>query len=289
MRGNRFLFIIAHPRLGRLMRLKVPAAALHVLAATAAGALIVAIGFGADYFRRAEENARLVAENSTLQEEYDNLLLTVEERDKQLESLSNLAYQISIAYGFKRDENDAEAAFGPELVPAFYASLNQYDLIQDALAGPGLSAPLRSMMANTTPSIWPVKGHITSGYGNRQDPFSGNGAFHPGIDLSAPYGSPVFATADGYVISAEWEGGLGHCVKISHGRNGFRTIYGHLKEYFVRPGQSVRRGEVIGLVGSSGRTTGKHLHYEVHLRRMNVNPYRYLRNRERTYELSLSD
>ena len=250
---------------------------------------IVAVGFGADYFRQATENDQLSAENSTLHEEYDSLLRTLEERNKQVESLSNLAYQISIAYGFSRDEDQAGVAFGSELVPAFHASMNQFDLIQGALAGNGLGTSLQPAMANTTPSIWPVKGHITSGYGNRQDPFNGKGAFHPGIDLSAPYGSPVFATADGHVVSAEWEGGLGHCVKISHGRNGFATIYGHLKEYFVRPGQSVRRGEVIGLVGSSGRTTGKHLHYEVHLRRMNVNPYRYLRNRNREFDFALAD
>ena len=88
---------------------------------------------------------------------------------------------------------------------------------------------------------------------------------------------------------AKWDGGLGHCIKILHGRNGFLTIYGHLKEYFVREGQRVRRGEVIGLLGSSGRTTGKHVHYEVHYEGLKVNPYKYVRNRDRTYELSLTD
>ncbi len=262
---------------------------LHAVAGLAGLALIMTIGLGANYVRTASERARLVAENSTLQEEYDSLLLTVEERDKQLESLSKLAFQISIAYGFSRDNTDAETAYGAELIPAYHASLNQYDLIQGALGGSRLGPPLDSLLGNTTPSIWPVKGHITSSYGKRLDPFDGEGAFHPGLDLSAPSEAPVFATADGYVISAEWEGGLGHCVKISHGQNGFRTIYGHLQEYFVRPGQSVRRGEVIGLVGSSGRTTGKHLHYEVHFRRMNVNPYKYLKNRERSYMMSLAD
>ena len=289
MRGNRFIVIIAHPTHGRIKRFQVPHGLLHVLGAAVLVTLIVAIGLSADYFRHEGEHQRLVAENTALQEEYDNLLVTVEERDKQLESLSNLAYQISIAYGFSREESDAEVAYGPELIPAYHASLNQYDLIQDALAGSAASSSAVSMMGNTTPSIWPVKGHITSGYGRRQDPFNGEGVFHPGIDFSAPYGSPVFATADGYVLSAEWEGGLGHCVKLVHGRNGFRTIYGHLKEYFVRPGQSVRRGEVIGLVGNSGRTTGKHLHYEVHYKGMNVNPYKYLRNKDRGYTVSLAD
>lgn len=287
MRSNRYLVIVAHPIHGRIKRFQVPHGALHAAFGLVAVALIVTVGLGANYIRNASENERLAKENSALQEEYDSLLLTVEERDKQLESLSDLAFQISIAYGFRRDSRDADTAFGPELIPAYHASLNQYDFIQGAL---GAGPPLESLLENTTPSIWPAKGHITSSYGNRQDPFHGKGAFHPGIDISAPYGTPVIATADGFVTTAEWEGGgLGRCVRLIHGRNGFRTIYGHLKEYFVRPGQSVRRGEVIGLVGSSGRTTGKHLHYEVHYRGLNVNPYKYLRNRERSYSVSLAD
>ncbi len=289
MRGNRFLVIIAHPVLGRIKRLYVPHAVLHIAAAVVVLAIVAVIGMAGDYLRQLSENERLLTENSALREEYGSLQVTVDERDKQLESLSGLAYQLSIAYGIRRDLSEAEVALRTELQPAFYASLNQYDLIREALAESRLGLPMQSVLANTTPSIWPVKGHITSSYGKREDPFNGQGSFHPGIDISAPYGTPVVASADGHVVSAEWEGALGHCVKLQHGRSGFNTIYGHLKEYFVSPGQSVRRGEVIGLVGRSGRTTGKHLHYEVHYNRMNVNPYRYLRNRERTYKTSLAD
>lgn len=289
MRGNRFLVIIAHPVYGRIKRIKVPHLVLHAAVGLAVVGMVVAIGLGGHYFRHVSEHERLVTENNALRKEYDSLQLTVEERDKQLESLSNLAYQVSIAYGIRRNESDAETAYGSDLQPAYYASLNQFDLIQEALAESRLGLPMQSVLTNTTPSIWPVKGHITSSYGTRQDPFNGKGSFHPGIDISAPYSTPVMASADGHVVSAEWEGALGHCVKIQHGRSGFKTIYGHLKEYFVRPGQSVRRGEVLGLVGRSGRTTGKHLHYEVHYNLMNVNPYRYLRNKARTYETSLAD
>ena len=289
MRGNRFLVIIAHPVHGRIKRLCVPHALLHIAAGAAVLAIVAVMGIGGDYLRQLAENERLVSENSALREEFDSLQLTIEERDKQLESLNSLAYQLSIAYGIRRDESEAEVAHGTDLQPAYYASLNQYDLIREALSESQLGLPMQSALANTTPSIWPVKGHITSSYGMRQDPFSGQGVFHPGIDISAPYGSPVVASADGHVVSAEWEGALGHSVRLQHGRSGFSTIYGHLKEYFVSPGQSVRRGEVIGLIGRSGRTTGKHLHYEVHYKRMNVNPYRYLKNRERTYRTSLAD
>ena len=246
MRGNKYLVVVAHPVHGRIQRFHVPHGMLHAAFGLVALALIVTIGLGANYFREASENARLVAENNALQEEYDSLLLTVEERDKQLESLSNLAFQISIAYGFRRDSSDADTAYGGELVPAYHASLNQYDFIQGALGGLSSGPPLDSLLENTTPSIWPTKGHITSSYGKRLDPFNGKGAFHPGIDISAPYGTPVIATADGYVISADWDGGLGHCVKLIHGRNGFRTVYGHLKEYFVRRASRYDAGRSSG-------------------------------------------
>ncbi len=289
MRSNRFLVIIAHPVHGRIMRLQVPSWAFHAIAATALAILITLVGLGSSLSRHLSESDRLVAENDALQRQHESLQITVDERDRQLESLTELAYQVSIAYGFRRDDAEIDAAYGTEAQPAFYASLSQYDLIREALADSRPGSAMQSLLANTTPSIWPVKGHITSSYGSRNDPFNGEGSFHPGLDISAPYATPVVASADGFVSSAEWEGALGHCVKITHGRSGFATVYGHLKEYFVRPGQSVRRGEVIGLVGRSGRTTGKHLHYEVHYRRMNVNPYRYLKNRDRTYETSLAD
>lgn len=289
MPRHRFLVHIGHPEHGRITRFQVPHSTLHVLAGLALLATITVIGLVATFVRQSAEAERLVAENSALRSEYDNLLITLDERDQQVRSLSKLAYQVSIAYSIPREGIDAEAAFGTEMEPAFYASLNQYDQLNTVLASSSPGVPSRSLLANSTPTIWPVKGHISSSYGTRQDPFSGKGVFHPGLDISAPPGSPVVATADGYVVYAGWDGGLGHCVKVQHGRNGFRTIYGHLKEYFVREGQMVRRGEVLGHVGSSGRTTGNHVHYEVHYQGMKVNPYKYLRNSERTYEFSLAD
>ena len=286
---NRFLVIIAHPLHGRIKRLQVPHSALYFGAGLAVLAVIVAIGLGAGYYKKAKEAGRLAAQNVALQGEYDDLLLTKEERDRQLESLSSLAQQVSIAYGIRRDETDADIAIGADLEPVYQASLSQFEQLTTTLARINMGVPTSAMLVNRTPSIWPVKGRITSSFGSRDDPFSGKGVFHPGLDISGTYGTPVVATADGYVVFAEWEGGLGHCVKILHGSNGFRTVYGHLKEHFVREGQRVRRGEVIGLLGNSGRTTGKHVHYEVHYEGLKVNPYKYLRNRERTYEVSLAD
>ena len=126
-----------------------------------------------------------------------------------------------------------------------------------------------------TPSIWPVKGFITSGFGSRSDPFDGEPEYHQGIDISAPYGSPVAAPAAGLIIAAGWRRGLGQAIEISHG-NGLSTVYGHLSKILVKPGQEVKRNQRIGLVGSTGRSTGAHLHYEVHRGGRPVNPKRYL-------------
>ena len=287
MRDKRFLVIIAHPRLGRLGRFEVSHLGLQVAASLVVAALLVTIGLAAGYFKKAQEAERLLSQSEALREEYESLVLTSQEREEQLASLSGLAYQVSIAYGIQRDGSAAEDAFGSDLAPAYYASLNQYDRLQGALDRSSVGGS--TLLANSTPSIWPVKGYITSPYGRRLDPFHGKGVFHTGMDISAPYGSPVWATADGFVSMAGWDAGLGNCVKILHGRNGFSTAYGHLKEYLVRPGQPVQRGELIGFVGSTGRTTGAHVHYEVRSKGLTVNPYRYLKSKPNTYPVARAD
>lgn len=120
----------------------------------------------------------------------------------------------------------------------------------------------RQALASATPSIWPVTGWLSSSYGNRQDPFDGRRDFHPGLDISAGYGRPVVATADGIVNSAAHGGAYGNLVVVDHGF-GIATRYGHLSRFAVISGQNVRRGQVIGYVGSTGRSTSPHLHYEI--------------------------
>ncbi len=131
-------------------------------------------------------------------------------------------------------------------------------------------------LLSSTPSIWPTRGYLTSGFGYRRDPFTGRRSFHKGIDISAPIGQKVHATAKGIVIRTGYQRrGLGRWVEIDHGF-GFTTFYGHLSRILVRPGQRVKRGDVIGLVGSTGRSTGPHLHYEVYVYGKVVNPLLYI-------------
>ena len=125
------------------------------------------------------------------------------------------------------------------------------------------------------PSLWPVKGFITSGFGRRMDPIEDGTDYHTGVDISAPYGSPVQAPAEGLVIFSGWQQGYGQCLEISHG-GGIVTRYAHLSKIVVKPGQHLKRWQKIGLVGTSGRSTGAHLHYEVLRNGQPSDPRRYL-------------
>ena len=131
------------------------------------------------------------------------------------------------------------------------------------------------------PSTEPVHGtNFTSGFGVRSDPFKGRAAMHPGIDLAGPYGTPIYATADGTVGRAEWNnGGYGNLVEIDHG-HGIQTRYGHLSRSIVHAGERVKRGQLIAYMGSTGRSTGSHLHYEVRLDGKAVNPIPFLQSGE---------
>ena len=132
----------------------------------------------------------------------------------------------------------------------------------------------RSLFAST-PSVWPVRGWVTSRFGSRISPFSGIQKLHEGIDIAAQTGTPVVASADGVVIKAAFETGYGNMVEISHGY-GIKTIYAHNSRINVKAGQRIRRGDVVAYAGDSGSSTGPHLHYEVRLNNLPVNPAKYL-------------
>ncbi len=134
----------------------------------------------------------------------------------------------------------------------------------------------KSMLAST-PSIWPVKGWISSPFGYRQSPFTGEREFHSGLDICSKMDSPIEASADGVVASIEYDDGHGKILVIKHGY-GLVTRYAHLDKALVKKGQAVKRGQEIALMGNTGRSTGPHLHYEVLLNGVPVNPLRYILN-----------
>lgn len=144
----------------------------------------------------------------------------------------------------------------------------------DALAAAAQALEDRLDYLRHRPQGWPVPGPLTSGFGWRRSPFGWGREFHGGIDIGGAWGAPVTATADGTVVYADWKPGLGRTVIIDHGY-GFQTVYGHNSRLAVRTGQKVRRGQLIAYMGSSGRSTGPHVHYEVHLWGRQVNPLEY--------------
>ena len=131
-----------------------------------------------------------------------------------------------------------------------------------------------------TPRDWPVVGRITSTFGRRRDPFEqAEGEFHHGLDIANALGTPIKATADGVVMVASWQGGYGRMIVLDHGR-GFKTYYGHTSKLLVKPGDHVKRGDVIALMGTSGHSTGFHLHYEIWQDGRVVNPMRFVKVQE---------
>jgi murein DD-endopeptidase MepM/ murein hydrolase activator NlpD len=181
-----------------------------------------------------------------------------------------------LAAGFPAPQKgDKIQPSGGPLLPASQAGDSRFHNLflswkkADAISSPG---------AISVPSSKPVQtATYTSGYGVRSDPFRGSAAMHAGIDLAAPMGTPIYATADGVVDRAEWSGGYGNMVEIDHGK-GLQTRFGHLSRILVHPGDRVVRGQEIAMMGSTGRSTGSHLHYEVRIDGHAVNPVPFLQS-----------
>jgi murein DD-endopeptidase MepM/ murein hydrolase activator NlpD len=172
-------------------------------------------------------------------------------------------------------------------VPGFNVPEDTFGVLRDLLYS--LEGRLRSVqvgverhqaLAAATPTIWPTQGWLTDAFGRRSDPITGEQAFHSGLDISTDRGQPVYATADATVQTAGPAGAYGNMVALDHGF-GLVTRYAHLQRVLVKPGDGVRRGEVIGLAGSTGRSTGDHVHYEVLANGRTLNPLRFLIDRTR--------
>jgi murein DD-endopeptidase MepM/ murein hydrolase activator NlpD len=286
--GKNYTFYIASTP-GQLRKLVVPAYLLYSLAVLALIG-VIAVTFSVGSYSRmlwkvGNYNA-LRHDQESLKKQYRELQTTVKDTNQRLDSLQSLATEVAMTYGVMRyhpaafDQMDAAAT--PE--DAFDRSVEQYSFLKRNAAAIAVSAGgLRLMPASAfadstyTPSIWPVLGRITDGFGERLDPFSGEGAFHTGVDVGADYGAPVHVTADGMVLDAGQHSGYGRVVIVDHGF-GITTWYAHLSSYAVVPGTRVKRGEVIGYAGISGRSTGPHVHYEVRMNNAPVNPWRYMKS-----------
>lgn len=227
------------------------------------------------------ELSKLQTENQKLRSVNDTFETSLRKLQGQLNQSEERTRKLAIVAGVDNLAGNAEAGIGGEST----STENRQDLLLDLevrastlssdidQVQKGFNRQLRKI--SSTPSIAPVKGILTSHFGDRVDPFTGHEAFHDAIDIAAPVGRPIHATADGIVTHAGPSGGLGRAVFLSHGF-GIATRYGHMSRVIVHPGERVKRGQVIGYVGTTGRSTGYHVHYEVRLDGHPVNPLPYI-------------
>jgi murein DD-endopeptidase MepM/ murein hydrolase activator NlpD len=262
--------------------------------------LLGAVSFGiygltqrALHQQTAAENSELLQENKQNQQQFKDLnerLKAAEAKSRQIAEMAatantNQSVTATPDNDTNRHHTDVDGAGGPgwPLDWDTPSAGNDEDITPEELARRValLEKKLRDYEAiirqqAVRPSIWPVTGRLTDFYGPRRNPFGGGGGeFHPGQDIANAIGTPVVATANGKVIYANWQSGYGRLIEIEHG-NGITTRYAHLSKLEVVEGQEITRGQLIGLLGSSGRSTGPHVHYEVRINDETVNPMDYL-------------
>ena len=306
LRKRYYILFVARDEDGRVRKISLPVQYVYGFVAAALVGAFTIVGLAGSYTRmllKTESFNQIRQERETLRKNYQQMAQIAHDRDIQVASLGALASEVTSIYGLRQNkvsggkQNAAGAATPATLALTDDVSQQQvklsldqfYSLRAQALSGlvsraleggltPGMSSGLSDWtQVADAPSIWPVEGRVTSSFGEREDPFNGEGAFHAGLDISAPSGTVVRATADGLVDSAAMVNGYGRQVIMDHG-HGVHTIYGHLAGMLVVGGQHVSRGQIIGYVGQSGRSTGPHLHYEVRINNVPVNPHKYLRS-----------
>jgi murein DD-endopeptidase MepM/ murein hydrolase activator NlpD len=279
MKQHYFVVVLAHSLHGRLRRIHIPHQALYLVVALALFGTFSLFGAVSSYLRmtwKVSNYNSLRSEVATLRTQLLQQKRENDEKKEELASLQLMASEVSVALGLKRQlEGTADISDEGPLVPTFNESIEEYNFLKSASFSRLHHEYARSWQKNIVPSMWPVNGVLLSRFGERTDPFSGEGAIHAGVDISAPMGTPVHAAADGIVMRAEYYGGYGKLVVIDHG-NGMSTRYGHLSRFDVVPGQEVRRGDVIAFSGATGRATSPHVHFEVRLGGAAVNPHPYL-------------
>jgi len=285
-----YILFVARGDDGQLRKISIPVHYLYVFVIGAAIGFLSLTGIASSYTRmllKVSEFNQLRTEKDQLKNNYSRLEQVAKERDLQVASLGSIAGEVSALYGLKAQPTLVTATSEKIQNDEVSSSLDQLHALRtSALTGAtmvGLTLGLTRNAttadwnkANSAPNLWPVEGQVTGSFGERIDPFNGEGAFHSGVDIGSSYGHPIVAPADGVVTLTENMGGYGKTIMIDHG-NSISTRYGHLSGFAVTAGQHVQRGDLIGYVGESGRSTGPHLHYEVRINDTPVNPYKYLR------------
>jgi murein DD-endopeptidase MepM/ murein hydrolase activator NlpD len=313
LRKRYYILFVARDEDGRVKKIPLPLQYVYGFVAAALVGAFTIVGLAGSYTRmllKTERFNQVRQDNQNLRKDYSQLAKVAHDRDVQVASLGALASEVTALYGLRQHKvipakasaasaaasrtpvtlavkDDVTAADVKMTFEQFYALRDQAmsGRMTRALAGglaPGFTGDWTQLA--DAPSMWPVEGRVGSSFGQREDPINGEGAFHPGIDIEAVYGTPVRAAADGYATGDNMGAGYGRQVVLDHGHD-LITLYGHLSAVSVVPGQHVLRGQVIGYVGQSGRATGPHLHYEVRVHRVPVNPHKYLRT---TYEQALN-
>jgi murein DD-endopeptidase MepM/ murein hydrolase activator NlpD len=290
LRKRYYIMFVARDSDGQLLKIPIPLHYLYVFVAGAVIGMFTITGMAGSYTRMLMKTLRfneLRNEKEALKKNYNTLEQVAKEKEIQVASLGSLASEVSALYGLKSESvllKPTDVSDAGE--QRFTTSLDHfYALKTSAMSGVATMAVgfgARNATLNdwvrlaAAPSLWPVQGRIMSSFGEREDPFNGEGAFHRGVDIQGTFGQPIHSPADGVIVSAEFRGGYGRTVMVDHG-NGISTLFGHMSGFAVSIGQHIQRGDVIGYVGQSGRSTGPHVHYEVHINRTPVNPYKYLR------------
>lgn len=274
-----FVVVLGHSLHGRLRRVHIPHRTIYASLVIFFVVLLTGFGCLSSYLRmswKVSNYNSLRREIDVLRTRYRDLQKVTNQKNEQLATLELFASEVSVAYGLKRKPaGPLDAVSDAKLTPTYRESLSEYNFLQNASISRLYKAFPKKWQVNVRPSLWPVRGRISSPFGGRSDPFSSEGAIHSGVDLEAHVGTPVRAAADGIVAFAQWSGQYGKLVVVDHG-NRMQTYYAHLSQFEVISGQEVRRGDVVGKSGGTGRTTGPHLHYEVRIGGTPVNPYPYL-------------
>ena len=274
------IIFVPHAR-AKFRKLKVASSALWAAGAALGALLVLAIVFGTLFFvsiRRDRRYRATLAENARLKTSAEKMTTRLTDLSRQLDDFEERTRKLAIVAGLPALADNGRGGTGGALSDASSGALDLQERgrsLDERLAGLEKKLAQQNALLANTPSIEPVPGLITCGFGERSDPFTEEPAFHTGIDISSPRGHSIVASAGGTVVKAGWVNGYGRCVEVAHGL-GLRTLYGHLDEIHVIEGQRVSRGEAIGVVGTTGRSTGPHLHYEVRLDNRAVNPLPYI-------------